>query len=196
MPEASPSRQGLVRNILLILLVGSAIGLGIWQYQIIRGNGASVAETSSTDELSFKLTDGTTVALPDENSQKYVVVIFWTSQSQRCLSLLADAAKLATSPETDSILQFYFVNPNETSDVVQEIADSLGLGEMAGYDPVGKFMSQASLRALPSTVLFSNTGKVLDNIEGYEKGQLEQRIHRWIRIYNVAGSGGHFKFDF
>ena len=195
MADSAASKTTPANKVLMGLLIASVIGLVIWQYQIINGK-ASPRGGTAAEGLTFKLANGGTVSLPDEDSEKYTLLVFWDADSERSLEEVAEAAKLAESAELDSIIQFYFVNLNEGLQEVQQAVNTVDLAGMVGYDPSGSFMDQFQIRVVPYAVLLSNTGKTLDMVEGYEEGQLKLRSRRWVSSYRTTGPSGEFKFGF
>jgi len=186
----------MTRTVLRIILIGSLIGLAIWQYTIVFGSQKQVKRGTSADDLSFETYDGMTVDLPDESAEKFTVLIFWTSSSERSMQELQEAFKLAQDPEIDSMFQFYFLNPSETKDEIDAAVDADKYAPYLALNPSGKFLEEHKIRALPLTAVYSNNGSMMDLIEGYQEGDLKSRSKGWIQAYKMTGPEGELRFAF
>jgi hypothetical protein len=196
MPEANSPRSFAAQNILRVILVASFIGVCIWQYQIVSGGERGVKQASTEEELSFKLFDGGTVLLPQEDADRYTVLICWNSGSERSLKLVDEAAELAQNPEIDSIAQFYLLNLSEDQETIARAVDIDRYSNLIGYDPSGGFVGDYQRRALPLTLVYNRKGRVISQSEGFEEGQLTDRIERLLTSVREGRAGSDIQFQF
>ncbi len=186
----------MVRKVLTVVMIVSLLGLAVWQYQIITRSDTSIKRGTAVEDLSFELLDGSTVTIPEKDSKKFSVLIFWSSQSERSLELLNEAVELAAKPEADSALQFYFITLEADRDQVADAVDTQRLAPYLGFNPSGSYMEDLDIRVVPLTVVYSTEGEMIDLIEGYDKGHLEKRAETWMRAFAASGGRGGLKFTF
>ena len=176
------------------MLIIAAVLLVIWQASIInsKGSGGSGAAAS---ELSFTTNTGAERALPDATN-KFTVVIFWKAASERSLQLVSEALLECKKPEFDTLATLYLVNLFDSLPIARSAVDFDNPDLPFAHSPKGGFLDRYPIRSLPYTVLFAANGSVVDVIEGYQEGKLEEIVTRLEMLSRVTGKQGEFQFQF
>lgn len=176
-----------------ILLMVSATLLIIWQVTFLTG-GSSGDDAGSSSLLSFTLNDGSTVTLPD--TSRYTIVIFWKAASERSVRLVNEAATLCHEPGLDTLARFYFVNLLDSLPEARAAVDFDNTNLPFAHTPRGLFLEANPVKSLPSTVVFSPEGQVVEQEEGYQAGSLTKLLTTIEMRSRITGKHGDFRFDF
>lgn len=182
-------------KIFYVVIAALAIGLAFWQYDLAMGDRKGAVEVSSSSdfEMEFKLSDGSTVRIPDDTT-RLSVVVFWGVSSVRSISLADELMQIAQAHTYDSVFDFYAVNLADSPEIMRRAVDFDNSELPFGYDPSGSFLNSDPIRSLPLTVVFSGTGKLIAKIEGYEEGALVNQLEQYLTARRLLGPSGEFKF--
>ncbi|MGB5106098.1 MAG: thioredoxin fold domain-containing protein [Candidatus Zixiibacteriota bacterium] len=176
-----------------ILIVVLAVGLAIWQYDLVSGRGDKVGRTNAPVELQFTMNDGRTVSLTDDTT-KHTIVLFWTEGSERSVAMVREMMEVYESRVYDTVFNFYAVNMNDSPESMRLAVDFDNTSLPFAYDPEGQFLDKYQIRTFPLTVFFSSTGTVFGTIAGYEEGELAGKLESLANSRRYIGPSGEFKF--
>jgi hypothetical protein len=177
-----------------IALIMSAILLAVWQYTIVSGDQSS---DITAGQLSFTMNSGAIVSLPVEGSNKYSIVIFWKSESDRSLQLMNEALTLYKEPEFDTLATLYLVNLFDSLAVIRSAIDFDNPDIPFARDPKGIFLNQNPIRSLPVIAVFGADGRPVNVTEGYQEGGFRSVLSHLEQLIIMTGgqrSGFNFKF--
>lgn len=176
-----------------VLCLVLAVGLGFWQYDLIANRIKPTTKTLTPVELQFRMNDGRTVVIPEDTS-KFSVVVFWSTSSERSITMIKEVVEASQSQEFDSVFNFYVVNAEDSPEEMRQMIDFDNRQLPFGFEPSGQFLSESPVRTLPLTVVFSSTGSVFAGYEGYSPGELTSRLQMVASARRLLGSSGEFKF--
>ncbi len=180
-------------SFLKVLCIALAVGLAFWQYDLVANRVKPTTKTMAPVELQFRMNDGRTVVVPEDTS-KFSVVMFWSTSSERSISMIQEVVEARQSPELDSVFDFYVVNIEDSPEEMRQEIDFDNPQLPFGFEPSGQFLSKSPVRTLPLTVVFSSTGSVFAGYEGYSPGELTAKLQMVASARKLLGSSGEFKF--
>lgn len=170
-----------------------AIGLAIWQYDLVVNRVRPTTRAAAPAELQFKMNNGRLVSVSDDTS-KFCVVVFWNSASDRSLALIPEVLEARRLPELDSVFNFYIVSLSDSPEVIRQLIDFDDLSLPFAYEPEGQFLENSPIRTLPLTVIFDSDGKVFSGIEGYGQGEFANKLRDVAVAKRLMGPSDEFRF--
>jgi thioredoxin-related protein len=176
-----------------VVIVVLAVGLAIWQYDLVANHGERVSRSKMAAELQFTMNDGRVVQLPGDTA-KYSVVVFWSLGSERSMGMVREIMEADADTAFDALFDFYAVNLTDSVEAMRQQVDFDNHDLPFGYRAEGLFLSKYQIRSLPLTVVFTGTGAVFNAIEGYEEGALAGQLKSVITARKFLGPSGEFKF--
>ncbi len=177
-----------------IVIVVLAVGLGIWQYDLVANHGERVSRSKMSVELQFTMNTGQVVELPGDTA-KYSVVLFWSLSSERSMAMIREIMEASADSAFDTVFDFYAVNLTDSVDDMRRQVDFDNPDLPFCYRAEGQFLQKYQIRSLPLTVFFTGTGSVFNAIEGYEEGALAEQLKSLITARKFFGPSGEFKFQ-
>ena len=176
-----------------VILILSALGLIYWQFELSASENRSLQKGQVSSEMSFVMNTGTKVSVPSDLN-KYSVVIFWRVASQASLKQLDEIIKAPRSNEIDTTFNFYFVNVSDSLDVIRSAVDFENTSIPFARNPSGAFLQRYDLRVFPYIIVLSADGTVMEYVEGYHEGQLNEVLQGILARIKAFGPSGTFKF--
>ncbi len=169
----------------------AAIAIIVWQISEL--DNKREAPPREAPGLSFHTNAGGEVTLPDA-LQCHTVVVFWRADSERSLKLVAEAIEVIAEPPGDFEVDFYLVSLDDDLATIRSVVDYDNPDIPFGYRAQGTLLDEFDLNAVPVTIHFSRSGKIIGKHEGYQPNRLIRDLRRYALIRNLGSRSRGFHF--